>query len=512
MASPSEAGLFDRTLRSVKQMWQDIAGRRSVLALEGGSPRFGDKDSQALSDHIQGCLEATGGEVSARARAAELGQLYLSFDQAGRRTFLQILAQEFGNDPEAVEQAIDAYHDAKDDQEAREKAESALRNALNPPRIRLLTQFNALPQGVKFLVDLRADLLSWMAEAETDRAALAGLDRDLKQLLESWFDIGFLDLERISWHSPAALLEKLITYEAVHAITSWRDLRNRLDSDRRCYGFFHPRMPTEPLIFVEVALVTGIASHVQTLLDETAPVMDPKQANTAIFYSISNTQMGLRGISLGNFLIKRVVEDLKRDFPNLRVFSTLSPIPGFRKWLLKTLAEGEAGVLSDSQRRALAEALVQLPDSEEVLGDGEEGMEPPSAFQGDRLTKGAFRRLLEADLWPQHDSLAEALKGPLMRLCRQYLLEAKSAMSGGPGGETGGGASKPRDPVARFHLGNGARIEQLNWQGDISAKGLRESFGIMVNYLYDLDNIEANHERFAKDGVIAVSPKVAAKD
>ncbi|HRE17799.1 MAG TPA: malonyl-CoA decarboxylase family protein, partial [Rhodocyclaceae bacterium] len=201
--------------------------------------------------------------------------------------------------------------------------------AMRSARIRILTQFNALPQGVKFLVDLRVDLLSFL---ESD-PELAALDRELENRLTAWFDVGFLELRRITWQSPAALLEKLIQYEAVHAIRSWTDLKNRLDSDRRCYGFFHPRMPDEPLIFVEVALVNKLADNVQELLDEHAPVFDPKQATTAIFYSISNTQEGLRGVSFGNFLLKRVVDALKRDLPQLKQFATLSPLPGLRRWL-----------------------------------------------------------------------------------------------------------------------------------------------------------------------------------
>lgn len=502
MSALTATDLLDRTLRSVKQVWQDIAGKRDELLLESSAPRHGDKDTEALRRHLWDCLEASGGEVSARARAAQLGELYLGFEREGKKTFLQLLAREFGNDPDRVEQAITAFHDAGEDRQAREKAEEGLRDALNPPRIRLLTRFNALPQGVKFLVDMRADMLAFMAKDKDVKQELAGLDRDLEQLLVTWFDIGFLNLERISWNSPASLLEKLIAYEAVHAITSWDDLRNRLDSDRRCYAFFHPRMPTEPLIFVEVALVDGIASSVQALLDEKAPVTDPTQANTAIFYSISNTQTGLRGVSFGNFLIKRVVQDLKRDYPNLRQFSTLSPIPGFRKWLLGTLAGGQSGLLSDPHRRNLAEALARLHGEEIDRRKGrakaaENGRsEGLPSLRRERITKGEFRRLLEEDDWPRDPDLTEALRLPLMRLCSRYLLLEK------------GRGNKPRDPVARFHLGNGARVEQLNWQGDISAKGMRESFGIMVNYLYDLDSIESNHERLARDGVVAASTKV----
>ncbi|MEM7173234.1 MAG: malonyl-CoA decarboxylase family protein, partial [Pseudomonadota bacterium] len=251
------------------------------------------------------CLDARGGEVSARMRAADLGQSYLELDREGRQIFLEVLAKSFDISPEETEQAIIRYQSAEEAFE-RLEAERQLRQAVEPKRVKLLTQFNALPEGVKFLVDLRSDLLSMRSKDPY----LAALDDDLRSLLTSWFDVGFLDLRRITWKSPAALLEKLIAYEAVHEIQSWDDLRNRLDSDRRCYALFHPRMPDEPLTFVEVALVKGTAKVVQALLDEMAPVADPKDADTAIFYSISNTQKGLRGVSFGEHLIKGVVAKL----------------------------------------------------------------------------------------------------------------------------------------------------------------------------------------------------------
>ena len=230
---------------------------------------------------------------------------------------------------------------------------AALRIALEPPRLKLLTQFTSIPDGRKFLVDLRGFLL----KARGTDKLLTALDADLRGLLGAWFDIGFLELQRIDWNSPAALLEKLVDYEAVHAIRSWRDLKNRLESDRRCYAFFHPRMPGEPLIFVEVALVKGLAGSVQDLLDEKAPVLDPAKADTAIFYSISNCQAGLTGISFGNFLIKRVVEELSAEFRNLKTFATLSPIPGFRRWLDAIGAKDDPDLLSDEESASLASAF-----------------------------------------------------------------------------------------------------------------------------------------------------------
>jgi malonyl-CoA decarboxylase len=284
------------------------------------------------------------------------------------------------------------------------------------------------------------------------------LDADLKHLFASWFNRGFLELRRIDWQSPAAVLDKLITYEAVHEIQGWEDLKRRLAPDRRCFGFFHPALPGEPLIFVEVALVEGLAAAVQPLLapdgDEDAARERAARADTAIFYSISNCQDGLRGVSFGNFLIKQVVEELKAELPRLTRFSTLSPVPGFRRWLEKrlTAAEGtEAGLLAP----------------------------------------------LKTDGWWLDAAQGEALRRPLMRLCATYLT--------GPSGQKG-----PADPVARFHLGNGARLERINWLGNVAPRGIEESYGIMVNYLYDPEMIEANHEAFAHDGTVAHSPEVDA--
>jgi len=347
-----------------------------------------------------------------------------------------------------------------------------LREILQAPRIKLLTRFNALPEGVKFLVDLRADLLPLAREG----AAFKALDDDLRALLVTWFDVDFLELRQITWNNaPAALLEKLVAYEAVHEIRSWQDLKNRLESDRRCFAFFHPRMPEEPLIFVEVALVNGLAGNVQELLDESAPTQDPATADTAIFYSISNAQKGLAGISFGNFLIKRVVDRLSAEFKNLKTFATLSPVPGFVSWLDDRLAEGDAGLLSQAERKALNTI-------------GERG----------RGAKGVMKELVHSTDWPDDGEKSVALRGPLLRLCARYLIEEKRR----------NGAAL--DPVAHFHLSNGARLERFNWLGDWSEKGLNQSAGIMVNYLYKLGEIEDNHERYKSTGDVSASSSARA--
>jgi malonyl-CoA decarboxylase len=469
MAPLQPARLFDRTLRHLRERWRDIAGSGRIrLTGEAFHPGLPDADLARVRERIEECVQGRGGEVSARARAADLGRLYLALDDDGRRRFLDLLANDFAHDPAAVARAAKAYLDAGDVADQRTDAERALKEALFAPRLRLLMQFNALPEGVKFLVDLRATVMRLARED----AAMAGLDEEIRALLASWFDVGFLDLRRITWDSPAALLEKLITYEAVHAIRSWQDLKNRLDSDRRCFAFFHPRMPEEPLIFVEVALVRAMADNIQVLLDEAAEQLDPGEASAAIFYSISNAQRGLAGISFGNFLIKRVVDGLAADFPRIQVFATLSPIPGFRAWLDPLLAAATHDLFVPAE----AQALMKLA--------------------GATSGAAALGALLATE-WSKDESACAAMEAPLMRLAARYL-----ARETRPDG-------RPRDAVARFHLANGARIERLNWLADTSAKGLKESAGLMVNYLYRQSEIEANHEAYEGEGRVTVSGAVS---
>ncbi|MEO5372709.1 MAG: malonyl-CoA decarboxylase [Alphaproteobacteria bacterium] len=451
------------------RLWSPGGRELTVGAVQ---PALPDSDAGRVRAQMQACLESRGGDVSSRQRAAMLGRAYLNLNADGRERFLRMLAGEFGADQAAVDAAI-ARVQAADGPDGRLAAEQALRAALEPPRIRLLTQFNALPEGVKFLVDMRAELMPLARRAP----ALAALEADLKALLVSWFDVGFLELKRVTWHSPAALLEKIIAYEAVHAIQSWDDLKNRLDSDRRLYAFLHPRMPDEPLIFVQVALVNGMANNVQAVLDESAPVQDHEAADTAIFYSISNAQMGLAGISFGNFLIKRVVDSLSHEFPNLKTFATLSPIPGFRRWLDQRLAEGEPGLLNSSEHKAITA----------VAKGG---------------AKGGLKALLSRPDWPSDEAAVQALKGPLMRLAARYLGGEKRPA------ETPGGPVRALDPVAHFHLSNGARMERLNWLGDVSPKGLGQSAGLMINYLYKLSEIDRNHESYSAQGKIAMSSSI----
>lgn len=454
-------------IKSWRFPWRDIVQSSSVGQLPELSANLPDDQLNQVRKQINACLQAKGGEVSARSRAAALGQAYLDLNEEGRIRFLRLLANEYGTDRKAVEGAIEAFQNSKDE-ETKRSSEIDLRQILEPARMRLLRQFNALPQGVKFLVDLRADLLKYSRKD----SRLNVLERDLKDVLISWFDVGFLELRRITWDSPASILEKIAEYEAVHSIQSWNDLKNRLARDRRLFAFFHPRMPDEPLIFVEVALVTGMADNVQALLDESAPLQDPCAMDTAIFYSISNAQAGLAGISFGNFLIKKVVDLLKRDIPNVKTFATLSPIPGFRKWLDETLAEGDSALILPSEREAL------------------------KAASGQKGAKGGLKALLETSAWKDDTVAHDALKAPLMRLAARYLTQAKRK------------GTRTLDPVAHFHLSNGARMERLNWLGDVSDKGMKQSAGLMINYLYKLDEIEKNHESYTGEGKISMSSQI----
>ncbi|MBY6262229.1 malonyl-CoA decarboxylase [Azospirillum sp. 412522] len=483
----AQPNFFDRALDNLRTRWREIAA--SARGAVGAPPRthLPKEDAERLKEQIEACLESRGGEVSARARAAQLGRTYLALDPQGRRNFLLMLARDFDVDRDAVMDAMATFQAAVDPV-ARGHAERALRRALEPPRLRLLTQFNALPEGVKFLVDLRAELME-MARGEP---LLQALEDDLKNLLRAWFDVGFLEMHRITWDSPASLLERLIKYEAVHEISGWQDLKDRLDSDRRCFAFFHPRMPHEPLIFVEVALVQGMSDNVQALLDPTAPVCDPKSADSAIFYSISNAQVGLAGISFGNFLIKRVVDGLATEFPNIKCYATLSPIPGFRRWFDRSLDRDGDALLTNTEAESIAERLAELEQVDDADAPTEGGV---GADESPLLAHA-----LSHPGWAEDEELRKRLRGPLTRMCVHYLTSVQEAK--------GHGRPRALDPVAHFHLTNGARMERLNWLADRSGKGLKQSLGMMINYRYRLGEIDANHEAYTGEGRIITSSAV----
>ena len=467
MTETASTGLIDRTRNMLRRALADVVAVASRTRNAPLRPDLPDDDLERLRHRIDLCLTGRGGEISARANAAELGRGYLELNREGRQRFFGLLAADYGVDRAALDGAMSVIPATADDASLARTIDG-LRQVLQSPRLQLFKKFNGLESGIKFLVDMRADLL----ELVRSEPGLRPVERELHDLLAAWFDIGFLELRRITWSgASAALLEKLIGYEAVHAIESWDDLKNRLESDRRCYAFFHPSMPDEPLIFVEVALVDGIAGNVQALLDAAAPTGDPADADTAIFYSISNAQRGLAGVSFGNFLIKRVVDDLSSEFPALKTFATLSPMPTFRAWLDEQRA-AVVPLLAEGEAKALAEVT------------------------GGPAAAADFAALLDRLDWPEDDALSEALRAPLLRLAGQYLLTARRD------------DRRARDPVAHFHLSNGASIERVNWLADRSPNGLAQSAGLMVNYLYALDRIEANHEAYATDADIPAAGAV----
>ncbi len=432
---------FSDLLATITERGRALLARRDWLDWRSGETG----DPVEARSRLSEALLSGRGEASGTAMASEaIGRLN-ALDAAGRVAFLHALARAFGPDPARLAAAVAAWQAEPTDARAQ-----ALHYASEPRRQELFRRLNRAPGGTAALVDLRAH----MQEAAREDQAIAAVDRDLAHLLASWFNRGFLVLRRIDWSSPASVLEKIIRYEAVHEIRDWRDLRHRIDPpDRRCYAFFHPALPDEPLIFVEVALTQDMPAAIAPLLDEARAPIPAGEAKTAVFYSISNCQQGLSGISFGNFLIKQVVEDLRRDLPRLDTFVTLSPVPAFLRWLRTD--GGEAALAAE-------------------IGDG--------AWAGDA-------------------AVAERLKKRLEPLAARYLIAARAANG------------RPFDPVARFHLGNGARLERLNWLADRSPRGLTEAAGFMVNYLYDLDSIEKNHEAFAERGeVIAAAPlkKLAA--
>ncbi len=466
------SSFLGRTRELLRRALRDVVDGATSLTARNGltvRPDLPNDDLVRLQQQIDASLSGRGGEASARSNATELARCYLDLNEEGRLRFYRLLTDEYGVEPAHLDAAMQKVRDAADDPAAYARAIANLRTRLQSPRMKLFRQFNGLEHGIKFLVDLRADL----REKLRDHPELRPLEDDLKYVLSAWFDAGFLVLHRITWAAPADLLEKLIAYEAVHEIRSWNDMKNRLESDRRFFAFFHPSMPDEPLIFVEVALVNGIADNVQDLLDESAPTQDPETADTAIFYSISNAQPGLSGVSFGDFLIKQVVERLSARLPNVKTFSTLSPIPGFRRWLEGRIAEG-ADLLNHEQEDALRA----------VAGDVE-------------ADASVLLALLNRPGWHRDKAVSEALKPVLTHLVAGYLLYQRREGSG-----------TALDPVAHFHLSNGARVERINWLGDTSEKGFQQSAGMMVNYLYDRARIEQNHEAYVSGSEIPASSTV----
>lgn len=390
------------------------------------------------------------GEASGMALAKDILDRWQAFDSEKQRDFMRMLVARFGPRSERLEAAIDAYRANQSP-----KALLELHHAAEPRRQELIRRLNLAPNGIATLVRMREVLLGLKAKDP----GLAAVDADFAHLFGSWFNRGFLVLRPISWSTPADILEKIIRYEAVHHIGGWDELRRRLaPEDRRCFAFFHPQLIDEPLIFVEVALTREIPPGIGDLLREDRAPIRAAEATTAVFYSISNCQEGLRGISFGNFLIKQVVEDLRRELPGLDTFVTLSPVSGFAEWLERERRTEASDALSQADNAALA-------------------------------------RLNEPGWADDHEAVT-AIQPVMTSAAARYFLSARLADGRLP------------DPVARFHLGNGARLERINFLGDRSTRAMKQAHGLMVNYLYKLDDIEVNHEAFADKGEVVTTAAI----
>ena len=434
------------------ELLQTISERGRALIDRARDRRGNDSTrSESLVELAEHLLSGRG-EASGVALAREILVRYTELTTGPRIAFFEALAERFGPDPARMEAAIAVWRGKPNDETAAE-----VHAASEPRRQELFRRLNLAPGGTAALVRMREQLIDVLEHREDD---LGQVDADFVHLFSSWFNRGFLVLRRIDWSTPAIVLEKLIRYEAVHEIRGWDDLRRRIHApDRRCYAFFHPALVDEPLIFVEVALEREIPGAIAPILASgRQDFVEPDKARTAVFYSISNCQRGLAGVSFGNFLIKQVVEEICREMPKLTTFVTLSPVPGFGRWLAGELKAESSAAISETDRVVL--------------------------------------ELMERPHWWTDPELFTHLEQPLMRAAAWYFLRGKT-----PRGT-------PIDPVARFHLGNGARLERINWLGDTSEKAIAQADGLMVNYLYDLDEIEKNHEAYAEGRTVVASSNV----
>jgi malonyl-CoA decarboxylase len=430
------------------ELLQTISERgRALLARD----RRGEASarSESLVELCEDLLSGRG-EASGVALAREILGRYAALTTGPRIAFFEALAERFGTDAARMEKAIAAWHAAPSDEAAAE-----VHSASEPRRQELFRRLNLAPGGTAALVRMREQLMDTLAHRDDLRA----VDDDFIHLFSSWFNRGFLVLRRIDWSTPAIVLEKIIRYEAVHEIRDWEDLRRRIDpADRRCYAFFHPALVDDPLIFVEVALTRDIPPAIMPILAKEREVAEIDKARTATFYSISNCQRGLAGVSFGNFLIKQVVEEVRREMPKLSTFVTLSPVTGFAAWLKREHAEANSAALTEADKEALS------------------AIDQPG--------------------WWYNEDTAAQVQDSIMRAAAWYYLRARN--------ERG----TPIDPVARFHLGNGARLERINWLADTSDRAMTQAHGLMVNYLYDLEEIEKNHEAYAEGRTVIASGAV----
>ena len=468
MANSSKINLIDKTIANLWKAWDELSSSTAHYISGKPRPDLPQDDLIKVMAEVADCIKGNSDEASLRARAAAIGKTYLELNEDGRSKFLRALAADFDVDRQLVDEKIELVKNSFDNKTLRLRAEEELKIALKPNWRVLLGRFTTLPDGVKFLVDMRTEILSLVKTYPEIKI----LSNDLRSMLSAWFDIGLLELVQINWESPASLLEKLIAYESVHAIRSWSDLKNRLGPDRRCFGFFHPNMPHEPLIFVQIALVEGISNNIDDLLDESKSNNNSIKPDTAVFYSISNAQRGLDGISFGNFLIKTVVEKLSFETPNLKTFATLSPMPGFADWLSEQIESRQDDLLKQSEKKSLAQYTTHITDAD--------------------ILKDLIPKLDQIEKEPKKQ-LFEELKAPLIRLAAEYICNARDKRG------------RARDPVAHFHLSNGASVYRLNWVADTSIKGKAQSFGLMVNYEYKLKEIQTNSSAYEAEQKVAAS-------
>src|SRR5665647_149993 len=432
------------------ELLQSISERGRAL-LDRGRDRRGNGSarSESLIELCEHLLSGRG-EASGVALAREILGHYGELTIGPRIAFFEALAQRFGTDPARMEEAIAAWRAQPSDQTAAE-----VHAASEPRRQELFRRLNLAPGGTRALVRMREQLM----DALDNREDLGPVDDDFVHLFTSWFNRGFLVLRHIDWSTPAIVLEKIIRYEAVHGIHDWEDLRRRIDpADRRCYAFFHPALIDEPLIFVEVALTRDIPAAIAPILATGREAVEVDKMRTATFYSISNCQRGLSGVSFGNFLIKQVVEEICRELPKLSTFVTLSPAPNFAAWLKRERAQDNSAALTEADKAALV--------------------------------------ALDQPGWWRDVETAAQLQDPVKRAAAWYFMRARTQRG------------LPVDAVARFHLGNGARLERINWLADTSDKAMAQSDGLMVNYQYDLDDIEKNHELYAEGRTVVASNAV----
>ena len=427
---------------------QSITERGRALLARDGRGRSAEH-SENLAEMCERLLSGVG-EASGVAMAHNILVRYAELTVGPRIAFFEALAERFGSDNKRLEAAVEAWRQAPSPATIAE-----VHLASEPRRQELFRRLNLAPNGTAALVRMREQLMDALAHRED----LEAVDNDFVHLFSSWFNRGFLVLRKIDWSTPALVLEKIIRYEAVHKIRGWDDLRRRIEpADRRCFAFFHPTLIDEPLIFVEVAFTREIPSAIAPILTVQREQMPPEKATTAVFYSISNCQRGLAGVSFGHFLIKQVVEEICRENPKLARFVTLSPVTNFAAWLTRERANENSAAISPDDRATLAGL--------DIAG------------------------------WWQVPKTRDHLEAPLMRAAAWYFLKART-----PRGA-------PADAVARFHLGNGARLEQINWLGDGSERAIQQAHGLMVNYQYVLEDIEKNHEAYAGDHTVVASNAV----